>query len=101
MTALSSGQSESLQLAEAYRLALEQQMERGRDLAHQLVVMATKAEIVHSSAGESDCVTSSMLSWLLKHELLIHPLVSLIVSKYQVDMATKAEIVHSCNGACD
>ena len=39
---------EALQVAEAYRLALEQQMERGRSLAHQLVVMATKTDLVQS-----------------------------------------------------
>ena len=45
--------SESLEVAEAYRLALEQQMERSRNLAHQLVVMATKTDLVHSpAAGE-------------------------------------------------
>ena len=44
---------EALEVAEAYRLALEQQMERGRNLAHQLVVMATKTDLVHSpTAGE-------------------------------------------------
>ena len=39
---------EALQVADAYRLALEQQMERGRSLAHQLVVMATKTDLVQS-----------------------------------------------------
>ena len=52
MSAMSSDHCEASQLAEAYRLALEQQMERGRNLAHQLVVMATKADVVNPSTGE-------------------------------------------------